>query len=665
MKSLKTKIALLFSVLCVVCVVSSMLVSGFFSYNMLVDQNNQKYLIQAQKSAEEINGWLQVQGNIITEVANSIQNRNSIDKKEVFSYLISETKNNPNTLDVYMGFPDKSFIDGSQWVPPADYDCTSRGWYKNAIQTNGLVYGEPSFDITTGQMVVTISKPVVKDNVVLGVLSMDLKLGTLSDIINTSVKTEGSYAFLLDSGNNIMVHPNKEFQPTKDALKSAKDIVDGEYVKALDSTDTVRKITDYDGASRYLISAKIKASNWTACFAIHSNEYVKALNKLFIAFIIVLLIVIIIALAISLLLGKRIATPILAVTRLINKTKDFELKNDISFDYLLNYKDEIGTITKAVAELRVKLREITNDLNLSSSRVVEEASTVTESLQETVKSIDEVTSAVSGIAIAIGEQATDSQTGLEKLLTLSSNMDIVVNDANEVKEFSNVTKDNSSKGIGSINKLTESMNVSNVKQTEVSNNVTLLSKKSESIGAIVNTINQVADQTNLLALNAAIEAARAGEAGKGFAVVADEIRKLAEQTSNSTKEIKAIIEEIQSEIALAKNNMDNVEKASAESTTAVKETGDLFISINEDVSEMYNSINQLLTSIGKINASKDDVILCFNGISSSTEETAASAEQVSASMEEQNAAMTTIENSMHKLDKVTADLNEIVKRFKY
>jgi methyl-accepting chemotaxis protein len=375
---------------------------------------------------------------------------------------------------------------------------------------------------------------------------------------------------------------------------------------------------------------------------------------------------IIISILISFIAGKKIADPILSVTDLVNKIRELDLKNyseNEKVKLVLKYKDEIGIIGNAVVELRNKLHQIITNLTEVSKNVVNESSIITESLNETIKSIEDVSKTVSEIASAVNEEAQDSQIGIEKLDVLSNHIENAVEDSAKVKDLSISTRSNSLKGIECIKQLSGKMEYSSNALTKVSGNVLLLSKKSESIGNIINTINAVAEQTNLLALNAAIEAARAGETGKGFAVVADEIRKLAEQTSGSTKEIKKIIEEIQSEISTAKNNMDNVEKSSVQSTEAMNETGILFESINKDVSNMFDSIGKLADSITNINNNKEDVINAFNGISAATEETAASSEEVSASMQEQTAAMVTIDNSMGKLKTVIVELDNIVKQF--
>ena len=120
-----------------------------------------------------------------------------------------------------------------------------------------------------------------------------------------------------------------------------------------------------------------------------------------------------------------------------------------------------------------------------------------------------------------------------------------------------------------------------------------LGQRSDQIGAIVNTIQDIADQTNLLALNAAIEAARAGEQGRGFAVVADEVRALAERTTKATKEISQMIKAIQSETYSAVGSMsegvDEVKRGTAETARS-----------GEALEDILNKINDLTMQISQV-----------------------------------------------------------------
>lgn len=159
------------------------------------------------------------------------------------------------------------------------------------------------------------------------------------------------------------------------------------------------------------------------------------------------------------------------------------------------------------------------------------------------------------------------------------------------------------------------------------NRVQELGKRSEEIGQIVGVINDIAEQTNLLALNAAIEAARAGEQGRGFAVVADEVRKLAERTTEATKEIGEMIKSIQSETRTAVSAMETGTRQVEEGVDATSQAGDALQEIIRMAEQVGDMINQIATAATQQSSATEEVNQSVDRIANLVKESASGAQQ--------------------------------------
>ena len=185
---------------------------------------------------------------------------------------------------------------------------------------------------------------------------------------------------------------------------------------------------------------------------------------------------------------------------------------------------------------------------------------------------------------------------------------------------------------------------------ESARTVESLGARSDQIGAIVGTIEDIADQTNLLALNAAIEAARAGEQGRGFAVVADEVRALAERTTRATKEIGTMIKGIQSETAGAVSSMEHGVREVEKGMDSSRKSGEALSQIVDAISEVSMQVHQIATAAEEQTAVTGEISSNIHQITDVVSDTARGAHETA--------------TAASQLSSLAGELQRIVGRFK-
>jgi methyl-accepting chemotaxis protein len=272
----------------------------------------------------------------------------------------------------------------------------------------------------------------------------------------------------------------------------------------------------------------------------------------------------------------------------------------------------------------------------------------------------EINNVMSEVANSTSKQALEIENSSDKAGELGAIIENIISDITLITKSIEIDNKLNDEGMEKVNILMEKSHELNESTTRVNTMIMEVDKSSELIEEIVTTIGFIADQTNLLALNASIESARAGEAGRGFAVVADEIRKLAEQTSQSTEQIRNIISDIQKNSSLAVKDMKVNVAHVEDQMNSVEKTKDIFCSMFDSSTELYSKIKQIKNQNNMMVSNKNEIIDYMKQIAVGAESNSASIQQVSAGMEEINIFVNDFKNESDKLEELSNELRNII-----
>lgn len=290
-------------------------------------------------------------------------------------------------------------------------------------------------------------------------------------------------------------------------------------------------------------------------------------------------------------------------------------EGDLTVEKLnVSSNDEIGELAQNFNLMVDNLKNIIESVSKVSGHVANASHVLSANMQEVANTNNQVVASMQEVAGGADAQAEKANNSTRIIEEMSIGIQTVAVSAAQISESSTTATEEAEKGNDSTRKSVDQIRSISEVVNESASRVKLLGERSEKIEEIVDLITGIASQTNLLALNAAIEAARAGEAGSGFAVVAEEVRKLAEQSEGSARQIADLISQIQKDTVESVKLMDN----------AVEEVN----SGLQIVSESERSFGSILSSIHQVAEEIQELSATFEEMAAGTEEVTDSVKQM-------------------------------------
>lgn len=602
--------------LMLVCIIN-ILLSNTYLKQALVNEMDEV----AHTASNTISNQLESVVNAITQISADADFSDVADVSAIRSKCISVARDNSMYVKVDMTDRDGKGLndDSLNWSDdPA---------YREVIETNKAVVGEPYFYEKTGKVVMDVTVPIISNDInklLRAVLRITVDVNVFSNVIGQISIGDTGYAMVVDAKGNIIAHPDSELIPQQMNYISLAS-QDGSYQTMADCVSSAiagesgfGEVT-LDGVSKYVSYAPISnAEGWSCIMVATPSEHTGNIYNSIIIGSIVAAICFVLSVLLIIAIVKKIIKPVKQCSDQIVTLSHGDLHQP-PLDFGNNIDKEISQLSESTNLISKNINEVITDINnmlesLGKGDLTYKPADVyfgdfaplKESYEHIMISLNKIMNNINkaGQLVATGSQqvadaagnlsggATKQAASVEEL---SASLNEVAEKVNRNAARATDAADNSAKATSLVESGNEQMNGLLDAMREIDDT-------SKEIAKIIRTIDDISFQTNILALNAAVEAARAGEAGKGFAVVADEVRnlagKVADAASTTTELIKNSIKAVENGTKIANQTAETLK----EIVTTTTETTGLVSDISTACAQQAEAIEQITVGVDQISS---------------------------------------------------------------
>lgn len=643
MKSIKLKIILSIVLCALVSVAVVGIVSVSNSSTNSINEAKTSMTLRVRQEAQRIDTEILKIEQSVDTLSESVLNRLKYTKfknndpyvekftKKILPDVTTFASNTDGAITAYIRYnPDftnptsgifltrNSTKDPFESVTPTDFsvfdkdDLAHVGWYYIPVNYGKPIWMDPYLNENINVYMISYVVPIFHEKESLGIVGMDIDFNELTDLVSDVSIYETGKAFLLNNSCEVLyadgIETGTPFGEVEDgALEKIAD-------KMTDGKDEETLLHYNNGQDMILIYKTLSNGMIIGLTAPKSEIYTNAyhLRSVFMTIVLILTVIII---CVGIAIGHSISNPIVHITEIIDETSDLNLEEDHRIDKLAKHKNEIGSMTNSVIQMRHTLHDMMQHMQ-SVQHTITQNNGDLEGIMKENSDMSEYNSATTQeLAASMQETASTTTEILSRIDVVSENsqrIDLLIGEGKTTAE------DLSDKAIQLKELTARSSDTTNRMYDHIMKKAEIAIKQSEAvekINELTENIQSISTQTNLLALNASIEAARAGDAGRGFAVVATEIAELSNQTFETVSHINDIVRDVNTAVH---NLTDCVETTTGFlRDTVLPNYGELAqaglgyaadaAAFSHMMSEIDSSMNELNSSLGVIARSVEGI----------------------------------------------------------